>query len=85
MRHEKPSKLFNKSYNLLIFVSLITSLGFSMISSLISSYAVNLGAGLSAAGVMVGIFLYQLYLYVPLADTQQIFLARETCVYFPQS
>ncbi len=56
MKYEKQSKLFTKNYNLLILVSLITSLGFSMITSLISSYAVSLGAGLSAAGVLAGIF-----------------------------
>lgn len=56
MKKEKSSKLFSKNYNLLILISLITSLGYSMIASLISSYAVELGAGLSAAGVLAGIF-----------------------------
>lgn len=56
MKNEKSSKLFSKNYTLLILISLITSLGYSMIASLISSYAVELGAGLSAAGVLAGIF-----------------------------
>lgn len=49
-------RLFTHSYILLMTVSLITSFGYSMISTLISSYAVDLGAGLTAAGALAGIF-----------------------------
>ena len=50
------NKLLNGTYILLIVVNLITSFGFSMISSIVSSYAVFLGAGLTLAGTLAGIF-----------------------------
>lgn len=50
------AKLFNKTYLLLIFVNLITAFGYSMIATLISSYAVTLGAGLTMAGALAGLF-----------------------------
>lgn len=49
-------KLFNRTYILLTLVNLITAFGFSMISSIVSSYAVSLGAGLTLAGTLAGIF-----------------------------
>lgn len=53
---ERPKNLLNKNFLLLIAVSLVTSLGYSMISTLVSSYAVSFGAQISAAGVIAGIF-----------------------------
>lgn len=50
------SKLFSRNYCLLIVVNLTTSLGFSMIASIVSSYATTLGAGLTLAGTLAGIF-----------------------------
>ncbi len=50
------AKLFNKTYLLLILVNLITAFGYSMIATLISSYAVTLGAGLTMAGALAGLF-----------------------------
>lgn len=50
------NKLFNRTYLLLTLVNLITAFGFSMIASIVSSYAVSLGAGLTLAGTLVGIF-----------------------------
>jgi len=52
----KPEKLLNKNFVLLMLISLITSLGYSMISTLVSSYAVELGAKLAMAGTVAGIF-----------------------------
>ena len=49
-------KLFNGTYLLLTLVNLITAFGFSMIASIVSSYAVSLGAGLTLAGTLAGIF-----------------------------
>ena len=49
-------KLFNRTYLLLSLVNLITAFGFSMIASIVSSYAVSLGAGLTLAGALAGIF-----------------------------
>ncbi len=50
------NKLFNRTYLLLTLVNLITAFGFSMISTIVSSYAVSLGAGLTLAGTLAGIF-----------------------------
>lgn len=49
-------KLFSLNYCLLSLVNLITSLGYSMVVSIISSYAVELGTGLTLAGTVSGIF-----------------------------
>ncbi|HKM00151.1 MAG TPA: MFS transporter [Mobilitalea sp.] len=50
------NKLFNGTYLLLTLVNLITAFGFSMIASIVSSYAVSLGAGLTLAGTLAGVF-----------------------------
>ncbi len=50
------NKLFNRTYILLTLVNLITAFGFSMIATIVSSYAVSLGAGLTLAGTLAGIF-----------------------------
>lgn len=82
MNYKNKSKLFSKNYNLLILVSLITSLGFSMIASLISSYAVSLGAGLSAAGVLAGIFSLAALLIRPLGGYATDILSKKNmCVF----
>lgn len=49
-------KLFNRSYILLSLSGLIISFGYSMIAALISPYGVSLGAGLTAAGALAGIY-----------------------------
>ena len=53
---KSKTKLFNTTYILLILVNLITAFGYSMIATIISSYAVTMGAGLTMAGTMAGIF-----------------------------
>lgn len=50
------NKLLNSTYLLLILVNIITAFGFSMIATIVSSYAVFLGAGLTLAGTLAGIF-----------------------------
>ncbi len=50
------TKLLNRTYLLLTLVNLITAFGFSMIATIVSSYAVSLGAGLTLAGTLAGIF-----------------------------
>lgn len=53
----KSEKLLNKSYLFLILVSFITAMGFSMVMTMIVDYSKNsLGASLSIAGVLSGIF-----------------------------
>ena len=53
---KKPEKLMNAGFLILIAVSLITALGFNMITTLISSYAVSFGTELTAVGLISGIF-----------------------------
>lgn len=49
-------KLFSPTYCLLSLVNLITALSYSMIASIVSSYAMTLGAGLTMAGALAGIY-----------------------------
>jgi MFS family permease len=56
LNYTKPKKLLNKNFILLILISLITSFGYNMIMTLVSSYAVELGSKLTMAGTVAGIF-----------------------------
>lgn len=49
-------KLFTRSYVFLILISLMTAMSYSMISTLITNYAVELGGTLALAGTIAGIF-----------------------------
>lgn len=49
-------RLFSLTYILLTCINLLTALGYSMIATIISPYAVTLGAGLTLAGTLSGIF-----------------------------
>jgi len=49
-------RLFTAGYLLLMLISLATAMGYSMIATLITSYAVGFGASLSLAGTVGGIF-----------------------------
>lgn len=55
-KESKTSKSFGLIFILLSVVNLITAFGFSMISTIISPYAMAIGASLSIAGIMAGIF-----------------------------
>ncbi|HHU93412.1 MAG TPA: MFS transporter [Halanaerobiaceae bacterium] len=48
--------LWNKYYITLLLIGLITSLSFSMLYTIISAYAVEIGSSLSLAGVVAGVF-----------------------------
>lgn len=56
MTKTKPDTLLNKDFILLIIISLITSFGYNMISTLVSSYAIELGSNLTVAGTIAGMF-----------------------------
>lgn len=49
-------RLFTKSYIFLMLISLMTAMSYSMISTLITNYAVQLGGTLAMAGTIAGIF-----------------------------
>lgn len=48
--------LWNKYYITLLFVGLITSLSSSMLYTIVSAYAVEIGSTLAVAGIVAGIF-----------------------------
>lgn len=52
----ESGKLFNHNYVFLSFSGLVVSFGYSMIAALIGSYGVSMGAGLTAAGALAGIY-----------------------------
>lgn len=54
--NKQKEKLWNREFIELILISFISSLSFSCIHSLVSSYAVAFGAELTAAGTAVGIY-----------------------------
>ncbi len=81
MEHKKPEKLLNKKFILLIFISLITSFGYSMISTLVSSYAVELGSKLTMAGTVAGVFSISALFSRPLSGyAADIFNKKTLCV-----
>lgn len=49
-------KLWNKNYILLILANLFSAFSFNMVSTILSKYLVGLGATLTVAGIVVGIF-----------------------------
>ena len=53
---KKEKVLFNRNYNMMMLVGLLIAFGYSMISTLISSYAVEIGASLTIAGTTAGIY-----------------------------
>lgn len=65
-RPQFNDKLFSPSYILLMLVSLITAMGYSMIATLISTYAVSIGEGLGVAGTLGGIYSLAALLVRPL-------------------
>lgn len=52
----KQTRLYNITFIELMLISFATSLGYSMIATLISSYSVTIGASLTYAGIIAGVF-----------------------------
>ena len=79
---KKPEKLMNAGFLILIAVSLITALGFNMITTLISSYAVSFGTELTAVGLISGIFSITALFFRPVGGFLSDFLNKKRiCVY----
>ena len=53
---EKKERLFTANYLKLIALSLITALSYNMMAALLASYAVGMGASLTLAGTLVGLY-----------------------------
>lgn len=81
---KKPKeRIFNKHFILLMILSLITSFGYSMISTMISSYSTDiLGSTLSFAGVITGAYSLAAMFMRPVAGfAADFFSKRNICVY----
>lgn len=75
-------KLLSRAYLLLTLVNIITAFGFSMISSIVSSYAVFLGAGLTLAGTLAGIFSISALIIRPFSGIAlDILNKRNMCIF----
>ena len=74
---KKPEKLMNAGFLILIAVSLITALGFNMITTLISSYAVTFGTELTAVGLISGIFSITALFFRPVGGFLSDFLNKK--------
>lgn len=53
---KQEERLFNLNYVMMMTVGLLIAFGYSMISTLIASYAVELGASLAVAGMAAGVY-----------------------------
>lgn len=51
-----PSKLWNRSYILVILISTMSSFSFYMVATIMSKYLVEIGATIALAGIIVGLF-----------------------------
>jgi MFS family permease len=78
----KPETLMNKEFILLIVISLITSFGYNMISTLVSSYAIiELGSNLTVAGTIAGVFSIAALFSRPFSGyASDIFNRKKMCV-----
>jgi MFS family permease len=76
------NKLYNRTYLLLTLVNLITAIGFSMIATIVSSYAVSLGAGLTLAGTLAGVFSLSALIIRPFSGVAlDILNKRNMCIF----
>jgi MFS family permease len=51
-----PSKLWNRSYILVILISTMSAFSFYMVAMIISKYLVGIGTSITLAGIIVGLF-----------------------------
>lgn len=52
----EPTKLWNKSYILVLVISTLSSFSFFMVATILSKYLVGIGTTIALAGVIVGLF-----------------------------
>lgn len=80
MKKEKQ-QLFTKNYILLMLSGLVVSFGYSMIAPLVTSYGVSLGAGLTAAGALTGIYSIAALVIRPFSGyASDVFEKRSVCI-----
>ena len=52
----EPTKLWNKSYILVLVISTLSSFSFFMVATILSKYLVGIGTTIALAGIIVGLF-----------------------------
>jgi MFS family permease len=77
---DKKPKLFTLPYVFLMITNLAIALGYSMISTLISSYSILMGASLTTAGILAGIFSIAALLFRPISGAIADRLNKKYCV-----
>lgn len=82
MLHIKIKNGFvSKNYILIVLSGLAVSFGYSMIAPLIAPYGVSLGAGLTAAGVLTGIYSIAALVIRPVSGyASDVFEKRNVCI-----
>lgn len=53
---QEPNELWNLNFIILLGINVLSNLAFNLVTPLLSKYAINLGASVSMAGVIVGLF-----------------------------
>ena len=77
----EKKKLLSKNYILLMLSGLVVSFGYSMIAPLVTSYGVALGAGLTAAGALTGIYSIAALAIRPFSGyASDVFEKRNICI-----
>lgn len=77
----EKKKLFSKNYVLLMLSGLVVSFGYSMIAPLVTSYGVALGAGLTTAGALTGIYSIAALAIRPFSGyASDVFEKRNICI-----
>lgn len=80
-RNENISKLWSKAFILLIIASLTTTMGFNMVYTTISKYAMELRGSLAVAGLVSGIFSIAALVIRPFAGlAADIFNKKRLCI-----
>lgn len=78
----EDEKLLNHNYIFLSLSGLIVSFGYSMIAALIGAYGVSMGAGLTAAGALAGIYSIAALAIRPFSGfATDTFNKREICIF----
>jgi len=82
LKKRTGKKLFTKDYILLMLSGLAISFGYSMIAPLITSYGTALGAGLTAAGALTGVFSIAALIIRPFGGyASDVLKKRNICIF----
>ncbi|CQR72196.1 hypothetical protein SOV_10370 [Sporomusa ovata DSM 2662] len=65
-------KLWNRDYINLLIINIFNALGFFLVSPILANYALSLGASLSVAGIIMGLFAITALFIGPLIYTRKV-------------